>query len=128
MKLVLASNNAKKLKELQALIRKEAPNATETIRYGIAAFHLNGPLVYIGGFKDHVSFFPTGSAVRAFRKDLAHYKTSAGTIQFELNDPLPSELIRKILRFRLSEVRTKKSSRPNRSGSGKGAPARETGR
>ena len=101
----------RKLKEMQALIREEAPGAHEKISYGIAAFILHGPLVYIAGFKNHVSFFPTSSGVKAFKKELKDYKTSTGTIQFKLDEPLPLELLRKIVRFRLAETREEKTGR-----------------
>ncbi len=101
----------RKLKQMRALIRKEVPSAIESISYGIAGFSLDGPLVYIGGFKDHVSFFPTSSGVEAFKGELSRYKTSAGTIQFPLDEDLPLDLLRRIVRFRLSENRHKKTGR-----------------
>jgi uncharacterized protein YdhG (YjbR/CyaY superfamily) len=102
----------RKLKEMHALIFKEVPEAQEAIRYGVAAFLLpEGPLVYIAGFKKHVSFFPTSSGVRAFQKELSSYKTSKGTIQFSLAAPLPIGLLRRIIRFRLEEVQGKERGR-----------------
>jgi len=101
----------RKLKEMRALIREEAPDALESISYGVAAFSVDGPLVYIAGFRNHVSFFPTSSGIRAFRKELSPYKTSAGTVQFALDEPLPLELLRKMVRFRLREGRDRKSGR-----------------
>jgi uncharacterized protein YdhG (YjbR/CyaY superfamily) len=93
-----------KLKELHRIVRESASGATECIKYGIAAFELDGPLVYVAGFKNHVSFYPTSSGIRAFRKELSRYKTSTGTVQFRLDEPLPVNLLKRIVRYRLTEV------------------------
>ncbi len=100
-----------RLKELRALIRKLAPQVKEKISYGIAAFEWNGPLVYIAGFKNHVSFFPTSSGVSAFQSQLKGYKTSRGTIQFPLDQPLPLRLITQIVRYRMKELRHLRTGR-----------------
>ncbi len=100
-----------RLKELHALVRKLAPLAEEKISYGIAGFFWNGPLVYIAGFKNHVSFFPTSSGVAAFRNELKKYKTSRGTIQFPLDQPIPRGLVSKIVRFRMKELRDARTGR-----------------
>lgn len=95
----------RKLNEMRALIRKEIPYGTEAIRYGVAAFLLaEKPVVYIAGFKNHVSFFPTSSGVRAFRRELKDYKTSTGTIQFQFDQKVPLALLKRIIRFRLDEL------------------------
>lgn len=94
-----------KLKEFRRIIREAAPGAEEKIAYGMPAYHLNGPLVYFGGFKNHVSLFATASRVvkEKFAKELEPYIQSKGTIQFRLNELLPSELIRKIVQARVQE-------------------------
>ena len=91
------------LKEMRALVKKAAPDAKEAITYGIPTYKLNGNLVHFGGFKDHVSFFPTSSGVSAFKKELSKYRTTKGTIQFPLDKPLPLDLIKRIVAFRLKE-------------------------
>jgi len=91
----------RKLTELRTTIRKAAPDATEAISYGIPTFKLNGNLVHFGAFKDHISFFPTSSGVRAFAKELKGYETSKGTIQFPLDKPLPLALVKRIVQFRI---------------------------
>jgi uncharacterized protein YdhG (YjbR/CyaY superfamily) len=91
------------LRELRALIREAAPEATEKISYAIPTFYLNGNLVHFAGFKAHVSFFPTGSGVEAFKDELAAYKCSKGTVQFPLGEPLPHDLIRRIVAFRVAQ-------------------------
>ena len=92
-----------KLQELRQAIREAAPKATETIRYQIPTFQLKGNLVHFAAFKGHLSFFPTSSGVAAFEKELSGYKTSKGTIQFPLDKPIPLDLVRKIVAFRVRE-------------------------
>lgn len=90
-----------KLMEIRALIKKTAPKAEESISYGMPGYKLNGPLVYFGGFKNHIGFFPTGEGVAAFQDELTGYKTSKGTIQLPLDKPLPKTLITKIVKHRM---------------------------
>lgn len=91
------------LKKIRQTIRKSAPNAQESISYQMPAFKLNGPLVYFGAFKNHVGFFPTSGAIPAFKEELSKYKTSKGTIQFQYDEPIPYDLIAKIVKFRVEE-------------------------
>lgn len=95
----------KVLEELRALIRETAPDATETISYAIPTFDLNRKhLVHFAGFKDHISFFPTGSGVETFKDELEPYKGGKGTVQVPLGEPLPTDLFRRIVEFRVQEV------------------------
>jgi uncharacterized protein YdhG (YjbR/CyaY superfamily) len=96
------------LKQMREAIREVAPEATETISYGIPTFKMGGNLVHFGAFKTHMSFFPTSSGVAAFAKELSKYKLSKGTVQFPLDQKLPLSLIKKIVRFRVKEVRAKR--------------------
>jgi len=91
------------LQELRRVIRESAPQAKEAISYQIPTFKLNGNLVHFAAFKDHIGFFPTSSGVAAFRKELSEYETSTGTIRFPLDKPMPFDLIRKIVKYRVSE-------------------------
>lgn len=93
----------KKLAEIRAAIKKAAPQATETISYGMPAFMQDGMLVYFAAFKNHIGFFPTASGVANFTKEITQYNTSKGTIQFPLSEPLPVDLIKKIVAFRVNE-------------------------
>jgi uncharacterized protein YdhG (YjbR/CyaY superfamily) len=93
----------KKLTEMRKIIRAAAPDAEETISYQMPAFRLKGIVVYFGGFKDHLSFFPTGSGIEAFQKELGPYITGKGTARFALDQPLPFDLITKIVKYRVSE-------------------------
>ena len=90
------------LEEIRQTIRTEAPDAVEAISYAIPTFKLNGRnLVHFAAFKNHISFFPTGSGVEAFQKELAAYKVSKGTIQFPMGQPVPLDLIRRITAYRV---------------------------
>ena len=93
----------KLLCQLRAAIHEAAPKAEETISYQMPAFKQNGVLVYFAAFKDHISFFPTASGVEAFKEKISAYKTSKGTIQFPLNQPLPLDLVKEIVQFRIKE-------------------------
>ena len=105
-----------KLREMRALVAAAAPGATQEIKWGLPAFSNERILVMFGGFKKHIGFFPTPSAIRAFRKDLAGFKCSSATIQFPLDESLPRALIRRITKFRVKEnaERDAKWRSPNR--------------
>jgi uncharacterized protein YdhG (YjbR/CyaY superfamily) len=96
------------LSKLRAAAKKAAPQAMEKISYQMPAFYLNGNLVYFAAFKNHIGFFPTSSGVAAFQKELAKYATSKGTVHFPLDKPLPLDLIKRIVRFRVKENSPKK--------------------
>jgi uncharacterized protein YdhG (YjbR/CyaY superfamily) len=96
------------LKKLREVIKSAAPKAEEKMAYGIPTFTLNGNLVHFGGFKNHIGFFPTPSAITKFKKELAKYKVSKGTVQFSLDKKLPVGLIKKIVAFRVKQNSTKK--------------------
>lgn len=91
------------LEQMRALIKVSAPGATETISYAIPTFDLNGHLVHFAGFAKHVGFYPTGSGVEAFKDELEPYKSGKGSVQFPLGRPLPVDLIRRIVAFRVAE-------------------------
>ena len=96
------------LQKIRETIRESAPQAQEAISYQIPTFKLNGNLVHFAAFKDHISFFPTSSGVAAFKKELSEYETRKGTIRFPLDKPIPFELIRKIVKYRVNEALKKK--------------------
>jgi uncharacterized protein YdhG (YjbR/CyaY superfamily) len=93
----------KKLREMRAAIRKSAPGAVETLKWGLPAFSYRRILVVFGAHKHHIGFYPTPSAVKAFAKDLSKFAQAQGSIQFPLEKPLPLPLIRKITGFRVRE-------------------------
>lgn len=96
------------LENLRQVIRKTAPEAEETIDYGIPTFKLNGNLVHFAAFKSHIGFYPAPSGIEAFKKELSPYKQSKGTIQFPLDKPIPIDLVKKIVEFRVKENLSKK--------------------
>jgi uncharacterized protein YdhG (YjbR/CyaY superfamily) len=94
----------KALAEVRALIKASAPDATETISYAIPTFDLNGRhLVHFAGFAKHVGFYPIPSGIAAFKEELAAYKQGKGSAQFPLSQPMPTDLIRRIVEFRVAE-------------------------
>lgn len=95
------------LQQIRVAIQKAAPNAEETINYGIPTFKLNGNLVHFGGFKQHIGFYPAPSAIKAFANQLSIYKGAKGSVQFPINEPLPIKLITEIVRFRVKENQQK---------------------
>ena len=91
------------LQQLRKVIHTAAPDASEKISYGIPTFYLHGNLVHFAAYRNHIGFYPSSSGVLAFAQELAAYKTSRGTVQFPLGQPLPVELIKKIVAFRVTE-------------------------
>ena len=91
------------LEQLRATIKKTAPNAEEVISYAIPAFKLNGMLVWFAAYSNHIGFYPRGSGVEAFKKELSIYKSAKGSVQFPLDKALPWALITKIVKFRVAE-------------------------
>ena len=98
------AHTQKVLGELRALIRSAAPGATETISYSMPAFDLNGRhLVFFAGYEKHIGFYPIPTGIDAFREELKPYKQGKGSVQFPLDQPLPTDLIRRIVEFRVRE-------------------------
>lgn len=92
-----------KLQMLRKVIKETAPQATEKISYGMPAFVLNGNLVYFAAFKHHIGFYPAPSGIDSFKDELSKFKGAKGSVQFPLNEPLPLELVRRIVAFRVDE-------------------------
>lgn len=91
------------LQTIRQLIKETAPDAVEKIGYGMPAYMLHGPLVYFGAFKHHVGLYPTGRSLDLFSEELSAYKTSKGAIQFPLDQPIPYDLIRRIVLYRIQD-------------------------
>jgi uncharacterized protein YdhG (YjbR/CyaY superfamily) len=92
------------LQQMRETIHAAAPEAEETISYGMPAFHQRVNLVYYAGYKNHIGFYPTASPIAHFADELRGFKTSKGAIQFPMDKPLPVELIMRIVKWRLSEA------------------------
>jgi uncharacterized protein YdhG (YjbR/CyaY superfamily) len=103
-----------KLLQMRSIILKAAPKAEESIGYMMPAYKLNGVLVYFGGYKKHIGFYPTASGIENFKNELEGYATSKGAIQFPLDKPLPTRLITQIVQFRALENLEKKESKKKR--------------
>lgn len=91
------------MRKLRSCIRKAAPGAEESISYIMPAYKLHGPLVYFGGYERHIGFYPTGSGIAPFQKEISAYKHSKGAVQFPLDEPLPLTLIEKMVKYRVKE-------------------------
>lgn len=92
-----------KLWQMHNCIREAAPDAVQSLKWGMPAYSLKKILVTFAVFKHHIGFYPMPSAVKAFATDLKKYNTARGSIQFPLEKKLPLTLIRKIVRFRIKE-------------------------
>ncbi|HYM20755.1 MAG TPA: DUF1801 domain-containing protein [Candidatus Kapabacteria bacterium] len=108
----LAPKQKKLLTELRTTIRKAAPKAEEVISYNMPAIRQGGVLVYYAAYEKHIGFYPTASPIIAFKKELAGYEVSRGTVRFPIDEPIPNALVTKIVKFRVKEVseKTKKRS------------------
>ncbi|KGO94890.1 iron chaperone [Flavobacterium subsaxonicum] len=94
----------KLLQQMRETILNAAPNAQESISYGMPAYKLNGkPLVYFAGYKNHIGFYATPTGHKAFEAELSNYKQGKGSVQFPVTEPLPVDLIKRIVVFRAKE-------------------------
>ncbi len=91
------------LQKIRATIKKAAPGAEETMKYQMPTFMLKGNLVYFAAFKKHIGFYPVPTGIEKFKKELSVYKTAKGSVQFPLDQPMPYDLITKIVKFRVKE-------------------------
>jgi uncharacterized protein YdhG (YjbR/CyaY superfamily) len=99
------------LEKIRQTIQKAAPGAVEAISYQIPTFKLNGGnLVHFAAWKDHIGFYATPSGNATFKKELARYKVAKGSIQFPLDEPIPHDLVTKIVKFRVKETQAKKKA------------------
>jgi uncharacterized protein YdhG (YjbR/CyaY superfamily) len=104
----LPTEDREALENLRKAIKAAAPQAEETISYRIPGYKYHGALVYFAAFKDHLSLFPAGKSVAAkFRQELKPFKVSGTTIHFTATNPIPASLVKKIVRFRIRENRSR---------------------
>ncbi|MBX2928999.1 MAG: DUF1801 domain-containing protein [Saprospiraceae bacterium] len=101
-------NVQKILRQIRALIKANAPEAEELMAYGMPGYKTNKkPLVYFAAFKNHIGFYATPSGHGAFQDDLSKYKQGKGSVQFPLNQPIPYDLIERMVTFRVNENKQK---------------------
>jgi uncharacterized protein YdhG (YjbR/CyaY superfamily) len=100
-----------KLETMRATIHAAAPDATEKISYQMPTFALHGNLVHFAALKQHIGFYPTPSGITAFPQEMARYTSTKGAAQFPLDQPLPLDLITRIVRFRVTENREKAAAK-----------------
>lgn len=92
-----------KLTAMRASISKAAPDAAEKMSYGVPTFTFNGNLVHFAAYERHIGFYPGPSAIAAFSDELAPFKRAKGSVQFPLDQPLPLDLVGRMVSFRLAE-------------------------
>ena len=90
-----------RLQKLRTTILNLAPGATEEMSYQIPTFKLNGNLVHFAAFKKHIGFYPGAAGIAAFQDELAGYKSAKGSVQFPLDQALPLDFVKKIVKFRV---------------------------
>ncbi len=95
------------LQQIRQAIKQAAPEAQETISYGVPTFTLGKNLLHFGAYKHHIGFYPTPDGIAAFAKELAVYKSAKGSVQFPVDKPMPLALISQIAAFRVAQEKEK---------------------
>jgi uncharacterized protein YdhG (YjbR/CyaY superfamily) len=101
-----------KLEEVRRVIRDTAPEAKEMMAYMMPAYKINKYVVFFAGYKAHVGLYPTPSGIEKFKSEIQKYKWAKGSVQFPLDKPMPIDLIKRIVEFRVEEDRNKNT--PNK--------------
>jgi uncharacterized protein YdhG (YjbR/CyaY superfamily) len=91
------------LEEIRSVIRTAAPEAKERISYKMPTYTMNKNLIHFAAFKNHIGLYPTPSGTAAFEKELSAYVRGKGSVQFPVSKPMPLDLIRRIVLFRVHE-------------------------
>ena len=106
-----------RLESIRQIIKSVIPGAIETISYQIPTFKINNKnIVHFSAYKKHIGLYPGPSAIEHFKEELSQYKWSKGAVQFPLDNPIPSELVKKIVIFRARENQSQiKNTRSTRS-------------
>jgi len=110
---VFPATTKKILQEVQKTVKQAAPQAEELISYNMPAFKLHGMLVFYAAYEKHIGFYPTASGIKAFKKEFSAYKNSKGAVQFPIGEPIPLDLISKIVKFRVKENLEKVKAKKN---------------
>jgi uncharacterized protein YdhG (YjbR/CyaY superfamily) len=98
-----SGNVQKILQKIRKTIQKAAPNAQEAISYHIPTFRLNGNLIHFAAYQHHIGLYPGPRGVKEFEKEMARYEGGKGTVRFPLDEPVPYELITRIVRYRVDK-------------------------
>lgn len=99
------------LRKLREIIKNAAPEASEKISYQMPTFYLNGNLVHFAAFQKHIGFYPTPSGIEAFQEEISQYKWAKGSIQFPLDQPIPYDLVERMVLYRVKESEKKKTKK-----------------
>lgn len=102
------------LESMRATIKAAAPDAEERISYQMPTFFLKGNLVHFAAHKNHIGFYPTPSGIEAFKAELSEYDSSKGAVQFPIGQPLPLDLIGRMVQFRVTENLAKAASKASK--------------
>jgi uncharacterized protein YdhG (YjbR/CyaY superfamily) len=103
------------LQKIRQTIHAAAPEAQEAISYQMPTFKLHGNLVHFAGYTHHIGFYPIPSGIEKFKADLSVYKQGKGSVQFPLDQPIPYDLISRIVKFRVEE-NLRKSAKKKKEG------------
>jgi uncharacterized protein YdhG (YjbR/CyaY superfamily) len=101
------------LVRLRAVVKESAPGSEEKISYQMAGYYLNGGLIWFGAFKHHIGIFPKTATMLESIAELSTYKGTKGGVHFSLDQPMPYDLIRRIVQVRLEENEAKKQGSIN---------------
>lgn len=104
----------KRLQQIRKVIQKAAPEAVEAISYQMPTFKLNGNLVHFAAFNKHIGFYPAPQGIEQFKEELSKYKGAKGSVQFPLDQPLPLDLIERIVNYRVGQNEMIKDVKPKR--------------
>ena len=102
------------LQELRQTIHAAAPQATEKISYQMPTFYLHGNLVHFAAYKHHIGFYPAPTGIEQFARELSRYEGSKGAIRFPIDQPLPLDLIARIVKYRVGENMAKVDKKAKR--------------
>lgn len=95
-----------RLETMRDVIVKELPDAEESVSYSMPAYKLQGkPAVYFAGYAGHVGLYATPNGHEAFKDEFSKYKQGKGSVQFPNDQPLPIELITRVVRYRKEQLR-----------------------
>lgn len=111
------------LTQVRATIREAAPEATEAMKYGLPTFVLHGNLVHFGAFQHHIGFYPAPSGLEEFKAELSTYPGSKGSVQFPFGQPIPFDLIRRIVLFRMQANLEKAAAKSKKRNKRRSIPA-----